>query len=834
MVLCGLLFKRQDFRRTKIFKIIGLIIAIATFWLLLWQQSKIYDPTQLLMNAESEIYGAMNRTASRAAQSDKALRERPRKNKHRVQHAELLNKQGFWWLTGALVFSVGVAVVRAEIASHRESIKSKDKYDDADGGIDFFDALSPSPSPTSPASAMPRLPDKPDFDARGLTETGLAQWWKHNSIGRRMYCVLTLNIAMLLWGVSQEFVMSNEYGQKEGKSDRVPSALFVVFCNRVSSALFSAGMVWAHGQSFHIPGKLTSASVALSNCLSSWCQYQSLYYISFQLQTMAKSAKMLPVMLLGSWRGKRYSALEYAETLVVVCALAVFGFETQNSSQSYDTTVVGVGLLSALLIFDACTPHLQEVIFKTYPSVSVTQATLMYSTIAAAGLFAVQIANGSFFGCFQFLSDNPEAILHLSVLSLSSTLTQYFILYTIKHFGPVFFSLVASTRQVIAVCLSAALFDSRISSLASVAVMVIFGTVVVRGLRSALDGESTHELSTYVPLLLCAAAIHVLHCFYAVMQEFLAVHTFQGEIFRFPASNVLFNHLTGAILAWAVLWFQQRRPSIKNTRVTLLPALANFTATFCQHKALYYMSFPAQTLMKTLKVIPVMLVGRCLKNRRYSCIDYIDSALITGLVAYFVWDFQVQKDKIQWNVAADASLGISLMIGYLCADAFTSNLQDHAYQITSMDSAEMLYGLELISSFAAFVTLVVNGQLASVISFLLLHTHCLFSVMLMAMTSACAAFACTVTVRRFGPAIFTLLMVSRQVSSLVISVVVFGHEVNFAQCLCLVAISLLILSSSVRRASAQFTAIGRNNSDSDLDSGRAPPTCGTQNYLEKQ
>merc|ERR1740123_1390918 len=137
---------------------------------------------------------------------------------------------------------------------------------------------------------------------------------------------------MLLWGVSQEFVMSNDYGQKEGKADKVPSALFVVFCNRVSSALFSAGMVWLHGQSFRIPGTMTAAIVALTNCLSSWCQYQSLYYISFQLQTMTKSAKMLPILLLGSCRGKRHTVLEYAETLVVVCALAVFGFETESAS----------------------------------------------------------------------------------------------------------------------------------------------------------------------------------------------------------------------------------------------------------------------------------------------------------------------------------------------------------------------------------------------------------------------------------------------------------------------------------------------------------------------
>ena len=45
---------------------------------------------------------------------------------------------------------------------------------------------------------------------------------------------------------------------------------------------------------------------ACSNLLSSWCQYQSLHYVTFPVQTLFKSFKVLPVMVMGQFlMGKR-------------------------------------------------------------------------------------------------------------------------------------------------------------------------------------------------------------------------------------------------------------------------------------------------------------------------------------------------------------------------------------------------------------------------------------------------------------------------------------------------------------------------------------------------
>ena len=54
-------------------------------------------------------------------------------------------------------------------------------------------------------------------------------------------------------------------------------------------------------------------------------------------------------------------------------------------------------------------------------------------------------------------------------------------------------------------------------------------------------------------------------------------------------------------------------------------ALSNTLSSFGQYQALHYVSFPLQTIAKSTKVIPVMIMGKVLNKKTYPCVDYIGS-----------------------------------------------------------------------------------------------------------------------------------------------------------------------------------------------------------------
>lgn len=127
------------------------------------------------------------------------------------------------------------------------------------------------------------------------------------------------------------------------------------------------------------------------------------------------------------------------------------------------TTVAGVVLLAAYLLCDSLTPHFQDMLFQKHEDIDVVQATLAMSSIAVVMMLVEMTVTFKLFQSFTFLYQCPEALLHMTVLSLASTLTQYMISYTIKHFGPVVFTIISSTRQVISVLISAVLFSHHMS-----------------------------------------------------------------------------------------------------------------------------------------------------------------------------------------------------------------------------------------------------------------------------------------------------------------------------------------------------------------------------------
>mmetsp|Transcript_51982 Transcript_51982/g.111218 ORF Transcript_51982/g.111218 Transcript_51982/m.111218 type:complete len:826 (+) Transcript_51982:152-2629(+) len=749
--------------------------------------------------------------------------------RHSVEHIALLNKAPFWWLMGVVVLSVGVAIVQIEAGKDSEAKDGE--------AVRLLPGLH-VPLPSN-LDEHRKAEEEKEEEGEDVSQKSRSFYTLEN-LTKLAFCVVGLNMSMLIWGIGQEFVATNNYGTT-ASVDIFPSMLFVVFINRMVSVIFTGVLVRLHGKTVCFTGYYMAGAPAMTNLIASWCQYTSLTYVTFMLQTTIKSCKLLPVIILSSLRGKRHTFLDYSEMLVIVTALVVFGMETEGRQDDPVpvSTSKGLVLLMCLLLFDSLTPHLQDVMLKSVPDLDAIRATFAMASFASVVSFIILICSGQLFSSFGFLQQHPIAILHIAVLSLASTLTAYLITYTIKHFGPVIFTLIATTRQAISVCISAAFFNHYLSALAFCAAGIMFCTVMVRAVRPLMGGKGdqapageealpgsgaadamlagsggAEPLGWLMPrtvhsyrrsqLLLCTVAIHVLFCFYGLSQEFFSSHTFNGHLFNFPLFLVAMNRTLGAIMALCMCKFQGLPVVGRDMRFTVLPATPNLVATVMQYEALYLVYFPVQNLMKSLKVLPVMFVGRLMKNRFYNALDYAEGMIITALVGFFVWDFQYHKGKITGPSVSDPHsyilLGVLLMVGYVFLDSLTSNLEDFVYQHIHIDPAQQMLGMEIFSGIVAWIILLATGELNEVRRFLYENPEAWQYLALLAAASSFGTYACTVTVRLFGPAVFTLLMTSRQILSLMISLLIFQHKADWLACLCLGSVCLLILTASMRRA----------------------------------
>eukprot|EP00434_Breviolum_minutum_P027662 symbB.v1.2.024468.t1/scaffold2266.1/size83935/11 len=101
--------------------------------------------------------------------------------------------------------------------------------------------------------------------------------------------------ALWVYGLLQERIMSQPYD-----GEMFPDSVFLVFCNRFLAIWFGLLMVKVKGEDWMPKAPLWRyLVVSLSNVLATTCQYEALKYVSFPVQMLGKSFKMMPVMLWG-------------------------------------------------------------------------------------------------------------------------------------------------------------------------------------------------------------------------------------------------------------------------------------------------------------------------------------------------------------------------------------------------------------------------------------------------------------------------------------------------------------------------------------------------------
>ncbi|CAD5231695.1 unnamed protein product [Bursaphelenchus xylophilus] len=231
-------------------------------------------------------------------------------------------------------------------------------------------------------------------------------------------------------------------------------------------------------------------------------------------------------------------------------------------------------------------------------------------------------------------------------------------------------------------------------------------------------------------------------------------------------------------------------------------SISNTLSSWCQYEALKYVSFPAQTICKASKVIPTMLMGRVLRGENYSAFDYSMALLLAGGAGTFLLssiDYNDLEEQDGMYIMGVVS-GIVLMVGYLTFDSFTLNWQKKLFDTKPKVSPhQMMLGVNAFSAILCLVSLLEQGSLFSSTKFVLQHADIARDIFLLSLSGACGQLFIYVTIQKFGPVVFAVIMTVRQILSIVLSSIYFSHHLNFVGILgLLVAFGSILVSIYVR------------------------------------
>uniref|UniRef100_A0A182IP24 Adenosine 3'-phospho 5'-phosphosulfate transporter 1 n=1 Tax=Anopheles atroparvus TaxID=41427 RepID=A0A182IP24_ANOAO len=295
------------------------------------------------------------------------------------------------------------------------------------------------------------------------------------------YCLFGLMGSYLTWGVLQEKIMTQEYEGPEKRKAHFKDSQFLVFSNRVLGFMITAVYLVAKRQFRHRAPLYKYSYASFSNIMSAWFQYEALKFVNFPTQVLAKSCKIIPVMMMGKIISRnKYEFYEYLTAIMISVGMIFFLTGSADESKaSAMTTLTGVLLLTFYMIFDSFTSNWQGELFKSYSmsSIQMMCGVNLFSTLFTGASLAMQ---GGFYSSLVFAVDHPKFVIDCVILSISSAIGQLFIFYTIATFGAVVFTIIMTLRQAIAILLSCLIYQHRISFLGVLGVLIVFLAIFLR------------------------------------------------------------------------------------------------------------------------------------------------------------------------------------------------------------------------------------------------------------------------------------------------------------------------------------------------------------------
>ncbi|KAK7272092.1 hypothetical protein RJT34_28485 [Clitoria ternatea] len=294
------------------------------------------------------------------------------------------------------------------------------------------------------------------------------------------FAVTGIMLTLVTYGVLQEKIMRVPYGPEK---EYFKFSLFLVFCNRITTSAVSAGFLLASKKALDPVAPIYKyCLVSVSNILTTTCQYEALKYVSFPVQTLAKCAKMIPVMVWGTLiMQKRYQGPDYLLAFLVTLGCSVFilfpaGTDISPYSRGRENTVWGVLLMLGYLGFDGFTSTFQDKLFRGYDMEIHNQ--IFYTTLCSCILSLTGlILQGHLIPAIEFVYRHYDCFFDIALLSTVATISQFFISYTIRTFGALTFATIMTTRQLVSIMLSCVWFAHPLSMEQWIGAVIVFGSL---------------------------------------------------------------------------------------------------------------------------------------------------------------------------------------------------------------------------------------------------------------------------------------------------------------------------------------------------------------------
>lgn len=330
-----------------------------------------------------------------------------------------------------------------------------------------------------------------------------------NSIFVLPLCVVGIYASFLTWALVQEPLTTKVWPHSH---ERFQYPNVIAVC-QATVAMIIGFLYLKWKQSKYDPINLIKdhakqlALISFTQSTSTPLATYSLQYVDYLTYMLAKSCKMIPVLLVHLLIYRSQISKE-KKIVAVLVSLGVTIFTMGGSQPSKKhishggldsgdvPTWVGFGLLGISLFLDGLTNATQDTMLKKSRANELTEKNIKTEktdkTITGAHLmFALNMFiilwNLPYLGIFHknqildalnVIELDPQVLFYLFIYSLCGAVGQCFIFFTLEQYGSLVLIMITVTRKLISMLLSIVVFGKSVNLTQWVGILIVFGGII--------------------------------------------------------------------------------------------------------------------------------------------------------------------------------------------------------------------------------------------------------------------------------------------------------------------------------------------------------------------
>lgn len=304
-------------------------------------------------------------------------------------------------------------------------------------------------------------------------------------------CVLGLYSTFLTWSVLQERINTTPYGDNE--YFRAPLIINIVqaflasivglFYTAVTSKSSPFDVFTQNGkQGWQVFKSLVLISICSS--VASPIGYKSLAHLDYLAYLLAKSCKLVPVMLVHFILYKtRFPMFKYIVALLVTLGVTIFTLAHSKESRKVNdgNTALGLAYLIGSMLLDGLTNSTQDQLFKILLKRKFTGANLMcvlnLFIFVLTTAYLVLFQKSEISEAYQFIQRYPQLLYDIVIFAGCGAIGQVFIFIILEHFDSIVLITATVTRKMLSMMLSVVLFGHHLNIKQWIGVVLVFGGI---------------------------------------------------------------------------------------------------------------------------------------------------------------------------------------------------------------------------------------------------------------------------------------------------------------------------------------------------------------------